>query len=535
MIVDSQNTDLKQTIQDNAKGAVLIWRVFWNTISNYVGKILVLGMGFFLTPFLVHWLGAGTYGLWALVGSIVAYGSLLDFGIATAITKFTAEYRAKNQTGDAQALVATAFLLYLALGLVVMLLSAGIAVVFPYIFNVPPEQRNEAMWLVLFSGIAVGIAIPCATPTAILRGLHRFDLLNAIGVVGTLLSMSTTVLVLLLGGGVIGIVLANIAVTVLMQLPAYWLIHRVAPDLNLKPRAARREFARRVASFSTSLFVINVSGQLQGQTDEIVIGVFRPLSLVTPYALSRRLSDVARILTDQFLKVLLPLASELHATDDRTRLRSLYLVSTRLTLVSFMPFACILILLAGPLLATWVGESYAPYAPLVVILTIAGLIDMSQWAASHVLQGMGRHHPLAYMSIASGIGNLVLSIILIQFLGLIGVALGTLIPASIECLFFVMPYALKILGISWREAFREILVPSVMPALPTVATILLVQRVVPASGWASLALIACAGLLVYILIYFTLGANAVEKQAYRQIAQKMLRLLARPPKASEVV
>lgn len=534
--MDSDNPRIpKQASKDRAKGAVLIWRVFWNTVSNYLGKIITLSMGFLLTPFLLHWLGAGTYGLWALVGSVVAYGSLLDFGIAAAITKYTAEYRAKQRAQDAQALISTAFLLYLALGLVVMLLSMVIAAVFPYIFNVPPEQRNEAIWLVLFSGLGVGVAIPCATPTAILRGLQRFDLLNALGVVGSLLSVSATVLILLRGGGVIGIVLANIAVTVLMQLPAYWLIHRVAPELHLNPHAVRREFVRTVASFSTSLFVINVSGQLQGQTDEIVIGAFRPLWLVTPYALSRRLSDVARILTDQFLKVLLPLASELHATDDQTRLRALYLVSTRLTLVSFMPFACILILMAGPLLAAWVGEAYAPYAPLVIILTIAGLIDMSQWAASHVLQGMGRHQPLAYMSIASGVANLVLSIILIQFLGLTGVALGTLIPTSIECLLFVMPYALRVLGISWRGAFREIVLPSVLPALPAVFTILLLQRIVLASGWASLALIAVTSFLVYVSIYFTLGANAIEKQAYRQIAQKILHLLARPLKATEVV
>lgn len=534
--MDSHNPRIpQQTSQDRAKGAVLIWRVFWNTVSNYIGKIITLSMGFLLTPFLVHQLGAGTFGLWALVGSVVAYGGLLDFGIAAAITKYTAEYRAKQRAQDAQALIATAFLLYLALGLIVILLSLVIAAIFPYIFNVPPEQHSEAMWLVLFSGLGVGIAIPCATPSAILRGLQRFDLLNALGVIGTLLSVSATVLILLRGGGVIGIVIANIAVTLLMQFPAYWLIHRIAPELELNLRAARREFVRTVASFSTSLFVINVSGQLQGQTDEIVIGAFRPLALVTPYALSRRLSDVARILTDQFLKVLLPLASELHATDDRARLRALYLVSTRLTLVSFMPFACILILLAGPLLTAWVGATYAPYAPLVIILTIAGLIDMSQWAASHVLQGMGRHRPLAYMSIASGIANLVLSVVLIQFLGLIGVALGTLVPTSIECLLFVMPYALRMLGISWREALREIILPSSLPAVPAAITILLLERLIPASGWASLSLIAVTGFLVYVLIYFTLGANAVEKLAYRQIARKMLRLVSRPPKASEIV
>lgn len=514
--------------QDKEQNSGLVWRAFWNTASNYAGKIITLGTGFLLTPWLVHWLGASTYGLWALVGSVVAYGSLLDFGIAAAITKYTAEYRAKNQTENAQALVATAFCLYLALGLVVIALGAILAYIFPFVFNVPIAQRAEATWLVLLSGIGVGIAVPCATPSAILRGLQRFDMLNVLGVTGTLLSASATVLVLLAGGGVVGIVVVNILVTLAIQLPAYALIRRAAPELVLNLRAVRREFVRTVASFSSSLFVLNVSGQLQGQTDEIVIGAFQPLALVTPYALSRRLSDTARTLTDQFLKILLPLASELEAADDRTRLRALYIISTRLTLASFVPIACVLIALAGPLLALWVGESYAPYAPLVVVLTLAGLIDMSQWPASHVLQGMGRHRPLAFMSIASGVANLVLSIILIQFLGLMGVALGTLIPTSIECLLFVLPYALRVLGIPLQQGLREIVLPALVPALPAGLTIFVLEQIVGTSNWGSLVLIAALSGLTYMSVYLTFGADAIEKQAYVHIAKKLVRLVARP-------
>src|SRR5829696_5355969 len=91
----------------------IINRVVWNTLSNYVGKVITLGTGFLLTPFLVHTVGASTYGLWALVGSMTAYGALLDFGIAAAITKYIAEYRAKNEMQDAKAFIATAFLMYL--------------------------------------------------------------------------------------------------------------------------------------------------------------------------------------------------------------------------------------------------------------------------------------------------------------------------------------------------------------------------------------------------------------------------------------
>lgn len=500
------------------KSAFLFRRAFWNTVSNYIGKIVTLGVGFVLTPLLLHGLGAETYGLWVLAGSVVAYGGLLDLGIASALTKYIAEFRAKGQVQDARDLVATALSLYLMLAVVVIGLGAALAFFFPFIFNVSPEQRTEAVWLVFVASIGVGLAIPCATPTAILRGLHRFDIINALNVVGTMLSFFATLAILFLGGSVVAIVAANIALTLVMQIPVLWVIHRLAPDLQFHRLGLRRALVRRVASFSSSLFLLNVAGRLQAKTDEIVIGVFLPVAQVTPYAISHRLSDVAKIFTDQFTKVLLPLASELHAENDRGRLRALYVISTRVTIASFMPFGCILAILAAPLLSVWVGETYAPYAPLVVILTLAGLVDMSQWSASHVLQGMARHQPLAYMSIGSGIANLILSAILIQPFGLVGVALGTLIPTTVESFGLVMPYAMRVVGVSKRQALTEIFLPSGLPALPTASLLYLLREMFQPDGWIVLGALGLVGIGVYVSVYLVVGASELERRAYAHIA-----------------
>src|SRR5713226_5656046 len=94
-------------------------RMLLNTLSNYAGKVYTLGVWFFLTPFIVHQLGPNDYGLWVLIGSVAAYGALLEFGIANAITKYVAEYLARNQPAEAGRLVATALWLYAGLGLTV--------------------------------------------------------------------------------------------------------------------------------------------------------------------------------------------------------------------------------------------------------------------------------------------------------------------------------------------------------------------------------------------------------------------------------
>jgi O-antigen/teichoic acid export membrane protein len=118
-----------------------------------------------------------------------------------------------------------------------------------------------------------------------------------------------------------------------------------------------------------------------------------------------------------------------------------------------------------PFLSAWVGSSYAPYAGLVLLLVSASLFDTLMWPSNFILQGMARHQLLAGVAIASGLVNLAISIALVKPLGLTGVALGTLIPTTLECLFFVIPYSMRVVGIDLRTALKEIILPVIAPSI----------------------------------------------------------------------
>ncbi len=512
-------------VADGTQDAIIRRRVLISTLSNYVSKFYTLGIWFFLTPFLLRELGASDYGLYILIGSLVTYGSLLDFGIASAVSKYVAEYHARGQVKEAGSLVATSLWLYSGLGAIAILTSAIIAPFFPILFHVPPDQQTVARWLVLLAGLNLGISLPCALPQAVLRGLQRFDLTNSVGILGMTLFTAATVMSLLQGWGLLGMMAISLPVTLIMQIPSIWLVRRVVPELRWGWGGASRRLVRTVTSFSWALFVINLSGQIQTKTDELVIGVMLPVANVTPYSIARRLSELPQILTDQFMKVLLPLASQLDAQNDRSRLRVLYLISTRLTLAIFVPLACGIIILAAPFLAAWLGASFADYSYLVIILTFASLINTSQWPAGSILQGMARHRRLSIWSLGSGVANLLLSLVLVQYIGLAGVALGTLIPTAVECLGFVLPYALRVNGVTVRQALDEMFVPTLLPAIPMGIVLYILQVIIQPDSFLSIGMIGAAGLFVYGAAYLGMGANTYERQTLYCLTRDSLRLV----------
>jgi O-antigen/teichoic acid export membrane protein len=511
------------TLNDETKNAHILWQVLRNAASNYAGKLIALAAWFFLTPFILYQLGPTSYGLWVLVGSTAAYGALLDFGIAGVIMKDVAEYQARGRLTQAGPMLSTALCLYSVLGVIAIALSIALAPLFPALFHIPVDQRATASWLVLFMGIGIGIGIPCATTTAVLQGLHRFDLANLITTVGLLISAGATAAVLLLGGGVIGMVVVNIPITIAMQVPGIWFIKRIAPDLHFGWAGAQRSLVRNIISFSSSLLVIDMATRLQTKTDEIVIGAFLPIRSVTPYNIARKLSEMVQILAGQFLKVLFPLASALDAEGDRARLRTMYITSTRLALVILVPSTIILAVLGRQLLTAWVGAEYAGYAHLLIILAVAGMIGTSQWPATTILKGTRRHQLLAISSICSAIANLGLSIGLVRTLGLTAVALGTLIPTTIEALIFVMPYTMRVIGVGVWEMLKQCLAPALLPGVPALIILYLLREILQPMSFPALILVAGMCLLIYISVYLIFGASSYERQIYRHAAHYILR------------
>lgn len=486
-------------------------RLLTGALSNFVGKLTSVGVWFVLTPFVLAQLGPSGYALWVLVAAIASYGLLLDFGIGGAVVKYVAEHVARGEREVASALVASALWLYLGLALAAVALSVVLAPAFAVLLGVAPDERSTVVWLVMLTGVNVAINLAFTPPISVLRGLQRYDLYNSVSVANILLEAAAFVAVLLAGWGVLGMVAVTIPVNIVTGVATICLLRRVAPDLPFGWRGANRAAVRRIASFSSSLFAIQVAGRLQSRTDEFVIAAFRTVSGVTPYALARRLGELTSVAVLQFLKVIMPLASELDASADGRTLRTLYIVASRVTLGMAVPVAVVLVVLGGPILALWVGPAYAEHARLVAVLAIASLIATSQWPAAEILQGMARHRIVASISLAAGVANIALSVLLLPALGLLGVALGTLIPTAVASLCVVMPFANRTLRVSFHTALREIWLPGLLPGIGAAGLLWTLQREFesPSIG-VVVSWVVTTGLL-YAAGYLSMPASAAER------------------------
>jgi O-antigen/teichoic acid export membrane protein len=136
---------------------------------------------------------------------------------------------------------------------------------------------------------------------------------------------------------------------------------------------------------------------------------------------------------------------------------------------------------------------------------------------------MARHKLLAIVSLLSGLTNLILSITFVRLFGLVGVAVGTLIPTALVCLFFVLPYSMRLLGIHKMEVVKEVLFPALAPALPMAAALYFLRGIPGIDSLFFLLAVMAAGVFIYGLGYLSLKANARERQALQNLIVNTLR------------
>jgi O-antigen/teichoic acid export membrane protein len=487
--------------------------VLRGSLSNYAGRFLSRGLWFLLTPFVLGELGPAGFGLWVLVGSLAAYGYLLDLGIVNAVVKYLAEFEAQGRRADAQVLITSALWAYAALAVVAVVLGLVGAALLPDAFGIGSTERDVAAAVVLLTGISVALTIAFTPVTAVLQGLQRYDLYNLVTVTASLLTALGTVLVLLAGGGIIGVVAVNIPVTIVVRLWAARLAGRLAPWLRFSLGRPSRRMLRTIMSFSWTSFGIQLAGPLKAKTDEVVIGAALVLSAVTPYNLARRLSEIPLLLTEPFLKILIPLVSGLSARGSEATVRDVYLTASRITLAVLFPVALVIAVLAEPILRVWVGTVAPESQALVVLLVLSGVLNTSQYAGGSVLQGLARHRWIAVAAIASGLANLALSVILVERIGLIGVAIGTLIPTAIESLAVVLPYCMRELRVSLGDLVRQVWLPTIVPAAGAAALLLVLRTVVAPEGLVPVVVSALTVAGVFVAGYTRFAVTAPERRA----------------------
>lgn len=466
-----------------------------NVSATWLGLLVHLVVGFFLSPFILHRLGDDAFSVWVLVFSLTGYYGILDLGVRSSVIRYVAKFAATEDEEKLGRFLSTSVAFYAVVSLVVLLLTGVGFFHLQSIFKIPFGVLRSARVLFALAGVCVALSFPLSVFAAVLEGLQKFSWLHLSQIGVTLLRGLLIVIFLTRGGGLVAVGSITVGMSLLGYLIFMWMAFRAFP-LRLNARYVDYASFRQMLSYGAFAFVILVAEKLRFQSDPILIGALLSSTAVTYFSIGSKLVEYSTSVVRSMAVVFTPMSSHLHAAGDVARLRQTLVMGNRACALIIFPLCAILVILGRSIIEVWVGTEYLSSYAVLVILAVPKAIYLAQSTSTKILLGIGRHRTLATVLLLEGGINLVLSILLLRHFGIVGVALGTAIPLTLTSLLFLPRHVCRELEIPVRTFLSQAYMLPVSLCVPLVGTLLLMGREFPAHHYGSLVLqVACAGLL----------------------------------------
>jgi O-antigen/teichoic acid export membrane protein len=197
------------------------------------------------------------------------------------------------------------------------------------------------------------------------------------------------------------------------------------PDLRPRLRMVTSSTSRRVLRNGASFFVLATAGAVGYQSDTLVISHFIGADAVADYTVPFRLFMLAPTLVALVVTPLWPAYGEAVARGDLDWVRRTFRRSIVVSLVLTVVPTIILIPVAQPIIDRWIGPEVTPPIGLIVGIGAWAVVNAVSLALAMLFNGCGVLRFQVVVATAMAVSNLVLSIVLVQGIGIEGPIIAT--------------------------------------------------------------------------------------------------------------
>ena len=410
-----------------------------NVFSNWFALAVKVAIVFYMTPFMVHHLGKESFGVWALVFSIIAYADFLDLGMRQSLARYLPMYYAIKDYDGLNRVINSSSFMYGIFGTVAFLAALIIALFFLDLFNVSSELVSAMRWTLIVVGVSTAIKF-YAIPATSIGPFHRYDIRNTIGVFYRLAGAAVQIYYLSIGYGIVTLAVINLGTTAFGSITSRLAQQRLVPQIKFSRRYLNKDTIRKMLSYGSYSFLITIVNLIILSSDNVIIGITLSATYVTYYAIALTVMMYLRSLMNAIGVPLVPAISHFEATDN---LKVVADMSERILKYLFYlcTGACCGILIFGAdFIRLWMGPGFELTVDILYILAVPAIIFLPQVASNSILFGIGKHRLLLVILAVEAVANIALSLVLVFKIGILGVALGTAIP-QIIIYSFVYPIA----------------------------------------------------------------------------------------------
>ncbi|MGL5352212.1 MAG: lipopolysaccharide biosynthesis protein [Clostridium sp.] len=482
-----------------------------NAIKNIgmslFSQIVILILGFVSRKVFIDNLGAEYLGVNGLLTNVLSMMVLIEGGIGISIVYNLYKPLAENNKDEIIALVQLYKKAYKILALIMLIISCGLYPLLGFIMK--SDEPIKGMFIVYVIFVAKNIiSYVNAYKWALINADQKGYVLARSNLIFQIITTISKIMILIVTKSYIVFLLIEVTIFILQNITNTIIVYKRYPYLREKTKySIDGNTKENINKNVRAMFLHNIGGYLVFSTDNILISTFISVKAVGLYSNYTMIIGQLAGLLSHIIDGIGAGVGNLIAIEGEEKTYSIFQISYFVSFWIYSFSTIFLYVLLQPFINWWIGDGYLlDEFTFIIILVNFYLNGMRGPIATFKNKG-GMFVQDKYVPLIEGLINLIGALILIKYLGLVGVFLGTTI-STLVTVFWNQPRIVykNLFKVSVKSYFIKYTIYILITIFTGTITVVVCNLLIRGDSFASLIGrgIICVSIinLIYILIFF---------------------------------
>lgn len=494
-------------------------------IVSYIYSLTQVVVNLLYVPILLAGIGQAEYGLYQMVGSIIAYLSIVNSTFSAGAVRFYSKYYV---LGDEDGMANTLGILrriykYAYLIVVGATIAAAGAVTLIYQNSLTVWEIQESCMMLGILALNLMLTMENTVSIACITAHEEFTFLKLSQL--CLLIVQPVAIVLLIRYFPFALTVTAVQLVCnLLLVVSQNVFSKRKLGMDTRMRFLDKTLEHQIIAFSSTIVLATIADQIFWRADQLILAYMYGTGPVAVYAVGSQVVNTYLPLGVAVASVFMPRVSELwHKDHDLRAISNLFVKVSRVTLYPLLAVLLGFIIFGHDFIRLWAGDGYDGAYWVAVIELTPFTVDVAQNIGLTILQVMDRYGFRAKMYFVAAVINIGLTIWLAQALGIVGAAVASGIAMIVSSGFVLNWYYQKRIGLNmigwWKSVLQEI-----VPMLALCIAGCFAWRPFAGCGWGGLVIGIVSWAIAFTLVSYFLCANEYEKNLVREVVRKVFKL-----------
>ena len=479
-------------------------------ILSYLSIVINIIAGLIYTPWMVDTIGKSDYGLYTLANSLITL-FLVDFGLSSAVNRYVAKYRAEGRQDKVNNFLGAVYKLYLIIDVVIFVALVIIYFCIDSIYvKLTPAELEKFKVVYLISAFFAVVNFPFVTFNGILNSYEEFIHLKLADVIYRILLVVLTVITLFLGGRLYGLVAVH-AIVGLVIIAYKWIVIKKRIKLKVNWKYYNFSLYKDIFCFSVWVTISSLAQRLVFNITPSILGAVASSATIAVFGIVTTIEGYTYTITTAINGMFMPKISRIYEHGgEKDELMPLMLS------VGKFQYAINGLIVAGfavigkEFINLWIGSAYLDAYYGILLVIIPGLFFNSMQIANTAMIVRKKVNLQAWVNLGMGIVNIIMSIILSSYLGVVGACISISIAYMLRAVALLFIYK-RVLKIDMASFVINCYIRMGIPIIITIALGILMNSLFSNGGWLVFAAKGLVIIGIYAAVTLLLGLNSEER------------------------